>query len=92
MFPYLVDFHENIRYSTTLSDYQELPYPLKKTTTAFHNPLRNACNIRRIFIEQEIFLNSMFPEHYFSILSGILWGIFPEYTGNIPWECSTNTP
>ena len=34
MFPYFLDFHENIRFSKTLSEYQEQPYPILKTTVS----------------------------------------------------------
>ena len=35
---YFVDFHENIRFSKTLSEYQEQPYPTEKTTIVFLDP------------------------------------------------------
>ena len=35
---YLLDFHENIRLSKTLSEYHEQPYTLKKTTIVFLDP------------------------------------------------------
>ena len=38
MVAYLLDFHENIRFSKTLGEYQEKPYPLEKTTIAFLDP------------------------------------------------------
>ena len=30
MVPYFLDFHENIRYSKTLSEYEEQPYAIEK--------------------------------------------------------------
>ena len=38
MVPYFLDFHENIRFSKTLSEYQEQPYPIEKTTILFLDP------------------------------------------------------
>ena len=35
MVTYLLDLHENIRFSKTLSEYQEQPYPPEKTTIVF---------------------------------------------------------
>ena len=53
MVTYLLDFHEYIRFSKILSEYQEQPHPLEKTTIVFlDSPKKNACNIRRIFMEQ----------------------------------------
>ena len=52
MVPYFLDFHENIRFSKTLSKYQEKLYPIKKTTIIFLDPQKKACNIRRIFMKQ----------------------------------------
>ena len=52
MVPYFPDFHENIRVLNTLSEYQEQPYPIEKTTIVFLDPPKKTCNIRRIFMEQ----------------------------------------
>ena len=49
---YLLDFHENIVFSKTFSVDQEQPYSLEKTTIVFLDPPKNACNIRRKFMEQ----------------------------------------
>ena len=35
---YLLDLHENVRFLKTLSEYQEQPYPLEKTTIIFLDP------------------------------------------------------
>ena len=37
MVTYLIDLHENIRFSKTFS-YQKQPYPLKKTAIVFLEP------------------------------------------------------
>ena len=52
MVPYFLDFHENLRFSKTLSEYQEQPYPTEKTTILFLDPAKKECNIRRTFMEQ----------------------------------------
>ena len=52
MVSYFLDVHENIRFSKTLREYQEQPYPLEKTTIVFLDPSKKACNIHRIFMEQ----------------------------------------
>ena len=85
MVPYFLDFHENIRFSKTLSGYQEQSYPLEKTTIVFLDPPKKACNIRKIFMEQP----GNFP--IFNIpgtFSGISLGIFPNILGisqgNVP--------
>ena len=38
MLIYLLDFHENIKFSKSLSEYEEQPYLLKKTTFVFLDP------------------------------------------------------
>ena len=38
MVPYFLDFHENIRFSKALSEYQEQPYPIEKTTIPYFDP------------------------------------------------------
>ena len=52
MLQYFLDFNENIRFSKTLTEYQEHPYPIQKTIIVFLDPSRKACNICRIFMEQ----------------------------------------
>ena len=84
---YLLDFHENIVFSKTFSVDQEQPYSLEKTTIVFLDPPKNACNIRRKFMEQSgnipIFnIPGIFP--------GISLRNLSEYTGNISRECTTN--
>ena len=93
MVPYFLDFHENIKFSKTLREYQEQSYPLEKTTIVFLDPPKRACNIRRIFMKQP----GNFP--IFNIPGTLLRNIlrnfignFFEYTGNISRECSTNIP
>ena len=39
-----------------------------------------------------MFLYLIFPEYYLGIFPGISKGTFSEYSRNIYWECSTNTP
>ena len=89
---YLLDFHENIRFSKTLSEYQEQPNPQEKTTFVFLDPSKK---LRVTFVgyswdNKGIFLHSIFPEHYFEIFPRISLGIFSEYFGNVSWERSTN--
>ena len=43
MVAYLLDFHENDRFSKTLGKYQEQPYPLEKTTFKFLNLPKKMC-------------------------------------------------
>ena len=52
MVPYFLDFHENIRFSKTISEYQEQPHPTEKTNIVFFDPPKKECNIRRRFMEQ----------------------------------------
>ena len=94
MVAYLLDFHENIRFSKTLGKYQEQPYLLEKTTNVFLDPSKkNACNIRRILMEQSgnipvfnipgiLFRN--IPRNsignFFRIYWEYLMGMFHEYS------------
>ena len=84
MVPYFLDFHENTRLSKTLSEYQEQPYPLEKTTIVFLDPpkktLEQPGNFPIFNIPGTLFGN---------ILQNFI-GNFSKYTGNISWECSTN--
>ena len=78
MVTYLLDFHENIRFSKRLNEYQEQPYPLEKTAIVFLDPPKK-CHV--IFVgyswnNQGIFLYSIFPEHYFGIFPRISFGTF----------------
>ena len=93
MVPYFLDFHENIRFSKTLSEYQEQLYPTEKTIIVFLDPLKKACNIRRTFMEQP----GNIP--IFNIPGTLFWNIprnfignFFRIYGNISRECSTNIP
>ena len=93
MVTYLLGFDENIRFSMTLSEYQEHSYPLEKTAFVFldlpkkfHVTLVGCSGNNR-----GVFLYVAFPKHYFRILPGISLETFSEYTGNISFECSTNT-
>ena len=81
MVPYFLDFHENIRFSETLNEYQEQPYPIEKTTIIFLDPLKK----KRVTFEryswnsQGIFLYSIFPGHYFGTFPGISLGFFCKF-------------
>ena len=50
MVPYFLDFHENIRFSKTLSKYQEQSNPTEKTTIVLLDPPKIECNIRKTFM------------------------------------------
>ena len=91
MVTYLLDFHDNFRFSKTLSKYQEKPYPL----LYFLIHLKSACNIRRILMDQSrnilIFnipriLFANIPWNLIGNLFRILWeyiiGMFHEYSTN----------
>ena len=85
MVTYLLDLHKNIRFSKTLSEYQEQHYSLEKTDIVFLDPPKK---FHVIFVgyswnNQGIFLYSTFPEHCFRISLGISNGTFSEYNGNI---------
>ena len=97
MVPYLLDFHENIRSPKTLSEYQEQPYPIEKTTIVFLDPQnKKACNILKIFTEQSgnipifnipgmLFRNILRNStgNFFRIYWEHLKGMFHEYSTNI---------
>ena len=78
-------FHENIRFSKTLSEHQEQSNPLEKTTIVFLDPpiKMPVTFVGYSWSNHGIFLYSIFQEHYFRIFPGISRGIFSEYTGNI---------
>ena len=80
MVAYLLDFHEYIRFSKTLSKYQEQPYPLEKTIHVFlDSPKKNACNIRRIFMEQSENIPIFnIPKTLFRNILGISYGNVPQ--------------
>ena len=69
----MLDFHENIRFSKTHSEYQEWPYPLEKTTVVFLDALQkmHLTFAKYSWNNQGIFLCSIFPEYYFGIFPGI---------------------
>ena len=90
MVTYLLDFHENITFSKTLSEYQEQPYRL--LYFLIHLKKMYVTFVEYSWNNQEIFLYSIFPEHYLGLFPGISYGTFSEYSGNISWECSTNIP
>ena len=95
MVPYILDFHQNIRLILkALSQYQEQPYLLEKTTIVFHDPPKNlrVTLIGYSWNSQGIFLYSIFPEHYFVQLTKISFGIFSQYTGNTSRKLSANIP
>ena len=90
MVTYLLNFHENIKFSKTVSEYHEQPYPLEKTTAVFFDPPKK---MQITFVgyswnNQGIFLNSIFPEHYFGIFPWFHWEYFPNIPGiphgNVP--------
>ena len=93
MVPYFLDFHENIRFSKTLSKCQEQPYPLEKTTIVFFDPPKKACNIHRIFMEKpgNFPIFNVSGTLFRNILQNFI-GNFSEYTVNISRECFTNIP
>ena len=90
MVPYLLDFHENIRFSKTLKKYQEQPYPIEKTTIAFLDLPKRACNIHRIFMEQSgnitIFNIPNIPRDFIGNFLRMYW----EYLKGMPHKDSTN--
>ena len=95
MVPYILDFHQNIRLILkALSQYQEQPYLLVKTTIVFLDPPKNmrVTLVGYSWNSQGIFLYSIFPGHYFVKLPKILFGIFSQYTGNISRKLSVNIP
>ena len=69
----ILDFHENVRFPKTRSEYQQQPYPLEKTTIVFLDPPRkmHLTFLKCSWNNQGIFLYSIFPEHYFGIFPGI---------------------
>ena len=89
MVPYFLDFHENIRFSKTLREYQEQPYPLEKTPIVFHGPPKKACNIHRIFMDEPgNFPIFNIPRTLFQNILRNSLGIFPNILGisqgNVP--------
>ena len=97
MVAYLLDFHENIRFSKTFREYQEQPYPLKVTTIVFLDPSKkmrvtfvgHSWNKQRIFlyinIPGTLFGNipRNFIGNFFQIYWEYLMGMFNEYSTNI---------
>ena len=84
MVPYFLDFHENIRFSKTLSKYQEQLCPIEKTTLVFLDPPKKARNIRSIFMEQPGNIPTFnIPGTLFQNISRNFIGTFSEYTGNV---------
>ena len=92
MVTYLIDFHESIRFSKTIREYQEQPYPLLHFL--IHRK-KNACNIRKLFIEQSgnipifnipktLFRN--IPQNFMGNFFQIFW----EYIMGMSHENSTN--
>ena len=92
MVTYLLHFRQNIRFSKTLSEYQEQPHPLlvfldppKKMLVTF---LGYSWNI------QGILLYSIFPEHYFGNIPWNfienLFRIYREYVIRMFQEYFTN--
>ena len=97
MVAYLLDFHENIRFSKTFGEYQEQPYPLEKTAIVFLDPSKkNGCNIHSIFMKQSgnipiynipgtLFRNITrnFIGNFFQIYWEYFMGMVHEYSTNI---------
>ena len=98
MIPYLLDFHETIRFSKTPNKYQQLPYPLDRENFCCisWSTKKEAYNIHRIFMEQSgnilifnipgtLFRNipRNFIMNVFQIYWGYLKAISHEYSTNI---------
>ena len=67
MVPYFLDFHENIRFSKALSEYQEQPYPIEKTTIPYFDPPKKEKRVTLVgysWNSQGIFLYSIFLGQY----------------------------
>ena len=93
MVPYFPDFRENIRFLNALSEYQEQPYPIEKTSIVFLGPPKKRVTfVGYSWNSQGIFLYLISPGHYFGIVPEISFRIFFRYTGNISRECSMNIP
>ena len=85
MVTFLLYFHENVRFTKTLSEDQEHPFTQEKTAIVFLDPTKK---FHVIFVgsswnNQRIFLNSTFADHYLGIFPEIALRTFSEYTGNI---------
>ena len=78
----LLHSHKKIRFSKTLSEYQEQPYALEKPIIVFLDPPKKMCVtfVGYSWNNQGIFLYSIFPEHCFVIFPGVSLGILSEYT------------
>ena len=88
---------ESIRFSKTHSEFQEQPNPLEKTTIVFLDPpKKNACNIRRIFMERSgnipifnipgtLFGNipRNFIGNFFLAFREYIMGMFHEYSTKV---------
>ena len=88
MVQYFLDFCEYVRFSETLSEYQEQPYPIEKTTIMFLDPPKKAYNIRRILMEQSRNIPIFnIPQNVIEIFFRIYWKylkeMFHEYSANI---------
>ena len=87
MVPY---FLENIRFLKTLREYEEEPYPIEKTTIAFHDPpkKKRVTFVRYSWNSQGIFLYSIFAGYYFGISPEFHWEFFPNmlaiFQENVP--------
>ena len=85
MVPFFLDFHENIRLSKTLREYQEKPYPLEKTTIVFLDPPKNIHGTAREFSNIQYCWDIILeysPEfhcEFFQIYWEYLKGMFHEY-------------
>ena len=90
MVTYSIDFHENTKFSKTLSKYLEQPYPL--LCFFIHLKKMHVTFVGYSWNNQGTFLYSVLPEHYLGIFPGISQGTFSKYSGSMSLECSTNIP
>ena len=79
MVAYLLNFHENIRFSKTLGQNQEQPYPLEKNVF-LDPPKKNSCNICKLFMKK----SGNIP------IFNILQTFFSEYSPKFHWELLPN--
>ena len=85
---YLLDFHENIRFSKTLNEYQEQLYPIQKTTISWFTKkifIEQSRNIPMFNISGTLFRNihQNFIGNFLRIYCEYLKGMFHEYSTNI---------
>ena len=82
----ILDFHKNIRFSKTLREYQEEPYPIEKTAVVFLDPPKK---MRVTFVGFNItgilFLNipQNLIRNFIQIYGEYIMGMLHEYSTNI---------